>query len=168
MVSKLTATNFFCYYIFNPQAPELSPRDRRIATLATIAFGVLLLGSVHLAARCFYNKSFKIIMPPFAIPKVLRTALPPATPAPKKPKKPKKAKPQPVSLPQSSKESAHDSATADPALPPATPDKVEKPALPPSEVVPQAASQPSAAGVKVPEKPQAHAPRQVIGFEHAF
>lgn len=56
---KLDVANFFRYYIFHPQATEISPVDKRKATIALVALSVLSLGIFPLFSFIFfYDKSF--------------------------------------------------------------------------------------------------------------
>lgn len=60
MQVNLTASNFFKYYMFNRDAPELSPRDRQIAKVAFVALCVFTVGIVPLFTYAFiYDRNFK-------------------------------------------------------------------------------------------------------------
>ncbi|MCE5316040.1 MAG: macro domain-containing protein [Parachlamydia sp.] len=59
MQVNLTTSNFFKYYMFNPNAPELSSRDRRIAKVATVALFIFTAGIVPLISYAFiYDRNF--------------------------------------------------------------------------------------------------------------
>jgi hypothetical protein len=74
METKLTPTNFCRYYILNPQAPELSPQDRCIATIASVVLGVIFASLIHLSSLFFfYDRSVKIITPKFQPPPLRKT-----------------------------------------------------------------------------------------------
>ncbi len=61
---RLTANNFFKFYIFHPLNSQLDKkRDRAAALTATIALGIFA-GLAHLLVRLFiYNKNFLAVSP---------------------------------------------------------------------------------------------------------
>lgn len=62
-IKKLTAANFFKKYIIHPKRDSLSNKDKRIATVASIIFGILSLGLLHLGVAIVRgsNKLYKLL-----------------------------------------------------------------------------------------------------------
>ncbi len=58
---RLTAENFFHYYIFHCNAVELNKKEQLTARICSVALGILTVGIVHLICKiAFYSHSFKI------------------------------------------------------------------------------------------------------------
>lgn len=62
-IKKLTVANFFKKYIIHPRRENLSPKDRRIATVSSVAIGIASFGLLHLAVAIARSgrKLFKLL-----------------------------------------------------------------------------------------------------------
>lgn len=69
---QINASNFFRYYYFHLNAPELTPREKQSVKALAIFLGIISLGLIPLICACLYKRAKKL--EPQDTPKIVDTA----------------------------------------------------------------------------------------------